>query len=213
MLSEMAPSDQWRVFLHRCLAHRVDVDEFNELSKLLLTRSPLKEDELLDLLLDARASFNTPWDPLLPAYIDSWCKNRQVKSSSALKSLLEHSSIRGKDEPERRISSLMTDVKVVQDVMLSVSAGFIPRLILEAAELYSVVVEWIEAVVTWHHASVTGGLMNSLDALSLFESLGILLAALSGTAKGVQVLSSEKHQGICLMTFCSAFINTWFQQC
>lgn len=213
MLSEMAPSDQWRVFLHRCLAHRVDVDEFKELSKLLLTRSPLKENELLDLLLEARASFNTPWDPLLPVYIDGWCKNRQVKSSSALRSLLKHSSIRGKDEPERRISSLMTDVKVVQDVMLSVSAGFIPRLISEAAELYSVAVEWIEAVVAWHHASVTGGLVNSPDALSLFESLGILLAALSGTAKGVQVLSSEKHQGICLMPSCSTFIDTSLQQC
>lgn len=195
MLPDMAPTDQWRVFLHRCLAHRIDVDEFKALSKLLLTRSPLKEDELLDLLLDVRASFNSPWDPLLPVYIDGWCKNRQVKSSAALRCLLKHSSIRGKDEPKQRASSLMTDIKVIQDVMLSVSAGFIPRVISEAAELYSAAVEWIEAVVAWHHASETGGLMNSPDAVSLLESLGILLAALSGTAKGVQVLSSEKHQG------------------
>lgn len=195
MQPDMAPSDQWRLFLHRCLAHRIEVDEFKDLSKLLLTRSPLKEEQLLDLLLHVRASLNTPWDPLLPVYIDGWCKNRQVKSSSALKCLLKHSSIRGGDEPKSRASSLMTDVKVIQDVMLSVSTGVIPRLVSEAAELYAAAVEWIEAVVAWHQGSETGGLMNSPDAVSLFESLGILLAALSGTAKGVQVLSSEKHQG------------------
>lgn len=204
----MAPSDQWRLFLHRCLAHRIEVDEFKDLSKLLLARSPLKEEQLLDLLLDVRASFNTPWDPLLPVYIDGWCKNRQVKSSSALKCLLKHSSIRGSDGPKSRASSLMTDVKVIQDVMLAVSAGFIPQLVSEAAELYAAAVEWIEAVVAWHQGSETGGLMNSPDAVSLFESLGILLAALSGTAKGVQVLSSEKHQGNSLSgVFCSVFID------
>ena len=36
------------------------------------------------------------------------------------------------------------------------------------------------------------------DAVSLFESLGILLAALSGTAKGLEVLSADSHEGIAL---------------
>lgn len=200
MLPDMASSEQWRTFFHRCLAHRIDVDEFKELSKLLLSRSPLKEDELLNLLLDARASSNIVWDPLLPVYIDGLCKNRQVKTCSALRCLLKYSSIRGKDGPKQSVSTLMTDIKVIQDVMLSVSTGFIPRTILEAAELYSATVEWVDAFVAWHNGSLdvsqqTGGMMSSPDAVSLFESLGILLAALSGTGKGVQVLSSENHQG------------------
>lgn len=200
MLPDVASSEQWRTFLHRSLAHRIDVDEFKELSKLLLSRSPLQEDELLDLLLDTRVSSDIAWDPLLPVYIDGLCKNRQVKASSALKCLLKHSSLRGKEGPKDHSSSFMTDIKVIQDVMVSVSTGFMPKTILEAAELYSANVEWIEAVVAWHNRSLdvsqqTGGLMSSLDAVSLFESIGILLAALSGTTKGMQVLSSDGHQG------------------
>lgn len=200
MLPDVASFEQWRTFLHRCLAHRIDVDEFKELSKLLLYRSPLEEDELLDLLLDVRASSSIVWDPLLPVYIDGLCKNRQVKRSSALKCLLKHSSIRGKDASKQKAPSLMMDIKVIQDVMLSVSTGSLPRTISEAAELYSATVEWIDAVVAWNNggsndSQQTDGLMNSPDAVSLVESLGILLAALSGTSKGVQVLSSENHQG------------------
>lgn len=202
MLPDMASSEQWRTFLHRCLAHRIDVDEFKQLSKVLLSRSPLQEDELLNLLLETRVSSNIAWDPLLPVYIDGLSKSRQVKASSALKCLLKHSSLRGKEGLNCDTSSFMTDIKVIQDVMVAVSTGFMPKTVPEAAELFSADVEWIEAVVAWHNGSMdasqqTGGLMSSPDAVSLFESIGILLAALSGTTKGMQVLSSGDHQGPC----------------
>lgn len=199
MLSDMASPDQWRTFVQRCLAHRVDVDEFKNLSKLMQHRSPLKEDDLLDLLLEARAASSIAWDPLLPVYVDGLCKVGQVKAASALRRLLAHSSIRQKSESKRNTSTLMTDIKVIQDVMLSISTGAIPRRIAEAAELYDATVEWIVAVVEWHNHGVsqqTGGLMGSPDAVSLFESLGILLAALSGTSKGLETLSSDYHQGM-----------------
>ncbi|KAJ5570462.1 uncharacterized protein N7459_009892 [Penicillium hispanicum] len=201
MLPDMAFSEEWRTFLHRCLAHRVDVDEFRDLSKLMLARSPVNENDLLDLLLESRAASSIIWDPLLPVYVDGLCKSGQVKSSTALTSLLKHSSIRGKQETKSTVSTLMTDIKVVQDVMLSISTGAVPRTVTEAAELYSATVEWISAVVAWHHSSMdvsqqAGGLMGSSDAVSLFESLGILLAALSGTAKGLEVLSSDYQKGI-----------------
>ena len=93
----------------------------------------------------------------------------------------------------------MTDIKVIQDVMMAVSTGSIPRSVAEAADLYAATVEWIAAVVAWHHESLSrdqeGGLMSSSDAVSLFESLGILLAALSGTTKGLEMLSSDDRQG------------------
>lgn len=203
MLPDMASSEVWRTFLHRCLAYRVDVDEFKDLSKLMLTRSPVKENELLDLLLETRATSSITWDPLLPVYIDGLCKIGQVKSASALNCLLKHSSIRGKNESKRKVSTLMTDIKVIQDVMMSISTGTTPRTIAEAADLYAATVEWIDAVVAWHNNSLdvsqqTGGLMSSPDAVSLFESLGILLAALSGTAKGLETLSKENRQGTSL---------------
>ncbi|KAJ5745445.1 hypothetical protein N7520_010627 [Penicillium odoratum] len=199
MLQDVASPEKWRTFFHQCLAHRVDVDEFKDLSKLMLIRSPVKEDELLDMLLEARGASTITWDPLLPVYVDGLCKAGQVKSSSALTSVLKHSSIRDQNQ-RNNISSLMTDIKVIQDVMLSISAGAIPRSVNEAAELYAATVEWIFAVVSSHKDSLDSpeheGLMSSPDAVSLIESLGILLAALSGTAKGVETLSSDSQKGV-----------------
>lgn len=162
-------------------------------------RSPLKENDLLDLLLEARAASSIAWDPLLPVYVDGLCKVGQVKAASALRRLLAHSSIRHKSHSKPNMSTLMTDIKVIQDVMLSISTGAIPRRIAEAAELYDATVDWIVAFVEWHNHGISqqnGGLMSSPDAVSLFESLGILLAALSGTSKGLETLSSDYHQGM-----------------
>ncbi|EKV19538.1 Mediator of RNA polymerase II transcription subunit 5 [Penicillium digitatum PHI26] len=176
----------------------------------------MKESELLDLLLEARASSSVTWDPLLPLYVDGLCKVGRVKSSSALASLLKHSSIldgsrsdEGEDEGQvspfkskmQKPSTLMTDIKVIQDVMVFISTGSIPKTVIEAADIYSATVDWILAVVAWHNHSMdpsqpTGGLMGSPDAVSLFESLGILLAALSGTSKGLEFLSSDFNQGL-----------------
>lgn len=199
MLSDTASPDQWRTFVQRCLAHRVDVDEFKDLSNLMQRRTPLKENDLLDLLLEARAASSISWDPLLPVYVDGLCKTGQIKASSALRRVLAHSSIRQKSNPKRNTSTLMTDIKVIQDVMLSISTGSIPRRMAEAAELYDATVEWITALVEWHNDCASrqnGGFMGSPDAVSLFESLGILLAALSGTSKGLETLSGDYHQGM-----------------
>ena len=95
----------------------------------------------------------------------------------------------------------MTDIRVIQDAMLSVSTGSTPKSLAEAVGIFSAIIDWIQAVVAWHNNHIdpsqqTGGLMSSPDAVSLFESLGILLTALSGTGKGIEVLSSDSHEGI-----------------
>ncbi|KAJ5907889.1 hypothetical protein N7495_000571 [Penicillium taxi] len=197
----MASPAKWRTFLKRCLAHRVDVDEFKSLSKLMLKRYPINEEELLDLLVDSHAASAISWDPLLPVYIDGLCKADQIRPATALSSLLKHSSLHEKDETKKKVSTLMTDIKVIQDVMLSISNGSIPISVTEGAELYSATAEWIGALVAWHNTSIdvshhTGGLMGSPDAVTLFESLGVLLAALSVTAKGLETLSSDYKNGV-----------------
>lgn len=198
MLPDKASPEKWRSFLHQCLARRVDVDEFKDLSKLMRTRSPVSEDELLDLLLEVRGASTITWDPLLPVYVDGLCKAGQVKPSAALSSLLKHSSVRNK-ENGRKISTLMTDIKVIQDVSFVISTGSIPRTANEAAELYSVTVEWVFAVSMWHNSldpsQQVGGMMNSPDVVSLIEALGVLLVALSGAPKGLEVLSSDSQRG------------------
>jgi mediator of RNA polymerase II transcription subunit 5 len=205
----MASSEQWRTFLCQCLMNRIDVHEFRDLSKLLSTRCPIPESALLDALLEAQDATGAKWDPLPPLYIDVLSKTGRLKASSVLGSLLKHSSVSVGDKPpsgmelqnqKRKRYTLMTDVKIVQDVMLAVSTGSIPRSVTEAAGLLSAVADWIQAVLAWNSSRVDDvqqdGLMGSPDATSLFESLGILLAVLAGAGKGLEVLSVDSHQGI-----------------
>ncbi|KAF9888234.1 mediator complex subunit [Aspergillus nanangensis] len=207
----MTSSEQWRTFLHQCLMHRIDAAEFKNLSKLLFKRHPIAPTALLDVLLETRLAAGVKWDPLLPLYIDSLCKLEKAPISTVLISLLKHSSIHDRPQspesdtrPGKKKSkcyTLMTDIRVIQDAMLAVSTGHAPKFLSEAIGTFSAIVDWIQAVVSWHsnHLSPdqqTGGLMGSPDAVSLFESLGILLAALSGTGRGLEVLSSPSHEAL-----------------
>lgn len=204
----MASTEQWRTFFRQCLTNRVDVNEFRDLSKLLFSRCSIPEATLLDALLESQDGTAIKWDPLLPLYIDVLCKTGRVKVPTVLTSLLKHSSICEK-APEihgknSKRYTLMTDIKVIQDIMLSASTGNIPRSLTDAVSLLSVVADWIQAVLAWNNSRVDNaqqeGLMNSPDAVSLFESLGILLAVLSGAGKGLEVLTTDSQEGIFLMS-------------
>lgn len=212
--------EQWRKLLHQCLIQRIDANEFKSLSKLLLRRSPLPEATLLDVVLESRTVTDVQWDPLLPLYVDSLAKLGHVKISTVLSSALKYSTIvdnKAGDSPGgtaaaaageeikkkkgRKVSSsLMTDIRIIQDAMMTISAGFSPKTTVEAVNIFSAVAEWIIAVVAWHNGNVdeqhqTGGLMNSPDGMTLFESLGILLAALSATGKALEALAMGNSEG------------------
>ncbi|GLB11571.1 mediator complex subunit [Aspergillus tubingensis] len=215
----MTSSEQWGTFLQQCLLHRIDAAEFKNLTRLLMQRYPIGEAQLLDVLLETRLATGIKWDPLPPLYIDCLCKMGLVRTSTMLNSLLKHSSIHDKmpsaggseanaaaaaavqGKQKRKCYTLMTDIRVVQDAMLSVSTGTASKTFAEALSIFASIVDWIQAVVAWHNSHLdtshqTGGLMSSPDAVSLFESLGILLAALSGTAKGLEVLSADSHEAL-----------------
>lgn len=211
----MASSEQWGTFLQQCLMHRIDATEFKNMSKLLFKRHPIAQSALVDVLLETRLATGVKWDPLLPLYIDCLCKMGTVHISTVLVSLLRHSSIHERplsadaetpqSKNKAKFYTLMTDIRVVQDAMLAVSTGHAPKTFSEATGIYSAIVDWIQAVVAWHNSQMnasqqTGGMMSSPDAVSLFESLGILLAALSGTGKGLEVLSIDSYEGI----FCAS---------
>ncbi|KAE8413926.1 mediator of RNA polymerase II transcription subunit 5 [Aspergillus pseudocaelatus] len=207
----MTSSEQWGAFLHQCLMRRIDAAEFKTLSKILFRRCPIAEGTLLDVLLEIRLATGIKWDPLLPLYIDCLCKMGKVQTSTVLTSLLKYSSIHDKPQSPGsetvqnrkalKCYTLMTDIRVIQDAMLSVSTGSTPKSLAEAVSIFSAIIDWIQAIVAWHNNHIdpsqqSGGLMSSPDAVSLFESLGILLTALSGTGKGIEVLSSDSHEAL-----------------
>lgn len=203
---KMTSPVQWGTFFHQCLLHRIDANEFRNLSKLLLQKCPIAETALLDALLQTRSESRIKWDPLLPLYIDCLCRTGRVRTSTVLTSLLKYSSIH--DKPQLSTSegkdgskcyTLMTDIRVIQDTMLSVSTGSTPKTNAEAVAIFFAIIDWIHAVASWHNSHFdpgqhSSGIMSSPDVVSLFESLGILLAALSGTGKGLEVLSADSHE-------------------
>lgn len=208
---------QWKIFLDQCLKHRIDASEFKNLAGILASRCPIAESSLLDALCEVRrgeASTGVKWDPLIPVYIDCLCKTGRVGVSAVLAGLLKWSSVLEPAEQKKQQAptsspagtaargkecyTLMTDIRVIQDVMLSVTTGnHTLRTMADVVGMFSATVDWIQAVVGWHHRhQQTGGLMASPDVVSLFESLGILLAALSSAPKGIEMLSSDSNEGI-----------------
>jgi mediator of RNA polymerase II transcription subunit 5 len=205
----MGPSaEQWKKLLQHCFTHRTDVNDFRDLAKFLFRRCPLPEQALLDVIFDCRAATNVQWDPLVPLYIHALFELGMVKISEVLDSLLKHSSVvesqQGKaitpDKRPRKPSTFMSDTRILQDTCLIISSGNLPRSVGEAILIFTSTAEWISAVATLHTASVNedqqaGGLVSSPDTISLFETLGILIATVSGTEKGLEALSSEKPEG------------------
>lgn len=205
----MSSSDeQWIKFLRRCFAHRVEPGEFAQLSKVLNSRSPITEENLIDLLLQSPAGTTPQYDPLLPLYIDSLGRLGRLNASTTLARLLKHSSIQAKSQSPSAARgqsqsvncTLMTDVRVIQDLNLSISTGLIPKTALEATRIFEALVDWINTLMTWHNDNLdeeqqTGGLMGSPDAISLFESLGVLFAALCSSTKGLEILSAVGDDG------------------
>ncbi|KAL4964826.1 putative RNA polymerase II mediator complex subunit Nut1 [Aspergillus stella-maris] len=186
-------------------------------------------DALLDSRLSASASATgkgaiVKWDPLVPIYIDVLIKMGKVSIAAVLGCLLKHSFVSGpssrknrekekdtnnsikdddktaKTKKKRPVYTLMTDIRVVQDAMLSVSTGQAAKTALEAVHAFSAIVDWIQALIAWHNgqldAEMPAGMLGNPDAVLLFESVGILLAALSGTGKGLTVLSRGGHESL-----------------
>jgi mediator of RNA polymerase II transcription subunit 5 len=218
----MAPSslEQWRTFLQQCFIRRLNAGTFRSLAQALSRRAPVTENSLLDVILEVRDSLKVQWDPLLPLYVDDLIKAGSLKVSSVLGGLLKHSSIRldgpiptkdgGASDPNkvtatpgrktRRACTIMIDTRIIQDIRNSISGGSILISTEDAANIFAIVAEWILALATWHNSQVGGdqpsnGLIGSLDAISLFESLGILFTTVSDTDRGPEALSSESPDG------------------
>ncbi|RAO64039.1 uncharacterized protein BHQ10_000051 [Talaromyces amestolkiae] len=91
---------------------------------------------------------------------------------------------------------LMTDTRIVQDLIAPLSSSSLSLNTKDIQNIFAITAEWILDVARWHASNIVdehqmGGLMSSPDALALFESLGILLVALSATTKAHDALTSE----------------------
>lgn len=202
-----APINQWRKLFQQCLSRRVGVHDLQKLLGVLWRRSSLAEASIVDALLECRPATGQ-YDPLISLYMDLLIKLGLVKIPTVLKELFQYSSIAPKDERlvdlNAKATTLMADTRIVQDVMILLSSGNCSLSLSETVAIFSVLADWILAIVRWHNSNLsedqqTGGIQSSSDASSLFESIGILFVAVSGLEKGLEALSLDKPEGACEM--------------
>lgn len=207
-------TEQWNKLLRQCLSRRLDANKFRELAKLLIERDPVPEGKIIDAVLESKAVTNVSWDPLIPLYADTLRRLGMIKIPDVLNSLLKHSSIAEQDHGPKAnttkrptgVNTLLTDYRILQDLLMAVTAGWVPKSTQEARRTFSSVADWIFALLSWNSANAddenpAGGLGDSQDAVQVFESIGILLAALMGNGNALDSLSLDSAEGTALNPF------------
>lgn len=200
-------AEQWSKLLRQCLSRRLDAEEVRELAKLLSERDPIPEGKLIDVVLDSRTVTNVPWDPLIPVYVDVLRQLGMIKIPDILSSLLQHSSISEQNndpikktaKQSTKVNTFLTDYRILQDILIVVTAGWVPKSHREARRTFSSVSDWVFALLSWNSANTDenlgGGLGSSQDAVQVFESIGVLLAALIGGGNVLDSLSTPNAEG------------------
>ena len=206
----MKPAEQWQKLLRESVARRIEVDVFRKLVKILSRRAPIQQALLVDVLLDSRSVTANIflYDPLIPRFATALRKLGLIRTTTLLDGLRKRSSLGSQsiekvDHGEKTTcqSMLMTDTRIVQDLIGPLSSSSLPLSTNDIQRMFATTAEWILDVSRWHASNINeenqmGGLMSSPDALALFESLGILLVAISATAKGHDVLASDNTSGM-----------------
>lgn len=200
-------SGQWKTFLRRCLSERSDAAEFGRFATVMLNRHSIPGRRLIDIILAARVVTNVPWDPLIPLYVDTLHRLGSIKLEDILESLLAHSTVSQKQASVQNgsatktpLSTLMTDYCVIHNATIAATSGHAPKTIAEAGNTFSALAQWILSLLSWNSSREPEGdpsssLTSSPDALTVFESLGILFAALASTERSVNALSAAGTKG------------------
>lgn len=97
-------------------------------------------------------------------------------------------------------STLMTDYRILQRIIMAATSGHAPKTTTDAVKTFAAVSDWILAMLAWNSKGENDGdqsglLTTSPEAQSIFDSLGILLAALVTTEKTVSALSIQGKGG------------------
>jgi mediator of RNA polymerase II transcription subunit 5 len=105
---------------------------------------------------------------------------------------------------------MLTEFRIIQNLVVAATAGFAPDTAGGMLNSFIAIADWILALLAFNpDAKAVDGsgepdngapqhpewLMGSADALAVFESLGILFAALAATEKGLNALVEMKNQG------------------
>ncbi|KAI1953073.1 mediator complex subunit [Ophidiomyces ophidiicola] len=206
---DSASVPEWTLLMKKCTSRRVLSSDFRDYSKIMMRRHPITAKSLVRILLDARLESNTIWEPLIPQYIDVLQRLGYLKLPEIMKFLLPYSTIHCDTHPavkpendgkgvkrKRKPSTLMTDNKIIQNIIAAISLSRAPKSTLEAVGIIRASADWISTLLSWDpygddpDGVNSGGLLGHQEGACLFGSLGLLVVALAATEKGIGALSS-----------------------
>ncbi|EAS33065.3 RNA polymerase II mediator complex subunit Nut1 [Coccidioides immitis RS] len=218
LTDDKASGPEWALLLEQCISHRIISTEFRDFSVIMMRRHPISEKALIRIVLEARSATGLMWDPLIPLYVEVLQKLGYVSLPEILKTLLLFSTIYDDSHPvskagpngkgvkrKKKTSTLMTDNKIIQNVMATITMGQGPKATRGATDVLCAVADWISTLLAWSpsgegpESDQPGDILGHQDGACIFGSLGLLLVALVGTEKGVSALSSlSKKDRKCL---------------
>jgi mediator of RNA polymerase II transcription subunit 5 len=200
--------EQWNKLLRQCLIRRLNGDQFRELAQLLLERDPVPQEKLIEAVLESKAVTNVYWDPLVPQYLETLRQLGAVKIPEILSSLLNRSSIKKQSNELKATltkqptkgNTLLTDFGIIQDILVAVTSGWVPKSAREARQTLISAADWVFALLSWDSANAddenpVGCFGGSHDVVQLFEAVGILLAGLIGGGNAIDALFTANAEG------------------
>lgn len=217
-IGDKACDPEWVHLLKRCISERIIVSEFRDFSKIMMRRHPISGKELIRIVLDARSASNIMWDPLVPLYVEALHKLDFVTIPEILKRLLKYSTLYEDSHPvpktesdgkgpkrKKKASTLMTDNKIIQNVLTAITMGHGPKSTWSVIETLKAIADWISTLFAWSPSAdgpqkgQSGGILGHQDAACIFGTLGLLLVGLAATEKGVSGFSSLNQKGMTIL--------------
>lgn len=231
----MKPIEQWKLVLREGVSRRIPVDVFCKLAKILSGRAPVPQTILVEALLDSSSitAGVFSYDPLIPQYVTALRSLGLIRIPALLDGLQSRSfttthpaAVAAQEEEEEEGASveqkpstaidqprLMMSIRIVQDLIASFTSSALSLTAHDTRNIFAASATWILEMVALHPNDIhdghqTEGFLDSSDALALFESLGILLVALSATTIGHNVLASDSTPGELInVVILSTYIN------
>ncbi|KAI6247282.1 Mediator of RNA polymerase II transcription subunit 5 [Erysiphe necator] len=144
----------WRTLLERCLASRLETDEFSKYATLLYERSPLSSSRICSIFLSPILQNNYCADPKSIRYTICLLGLGYIDIPNILNALWHYSTCRAiatqisvEEEQNVWVNSFTAEETIFYRLAKAISSGSVPKMIREAVETIKACTKWMEGAV------------------------------------------------------------------
>jgi len=199
---------EWKLFLERCIEHRVQSDLFDAAAAQLHAKSPLPGRKLTGLLLQPRSAAARSIDPRVIIYLERLLASKKVDASDVLASTFQHSkdrSLAAGDHVPSQVSRWTNPPELEEVVFHRLAKAFAaeerPVNNTEGLRTIIIVARWMQSMVTSHTSDTMIQAMSGIQqqpqqqSINVREGLGMLVVGLIENQKILRLLNDPKAKG------------------